>query len=58
MADDAYQKMRELLARSEKRVLAWVSVKRPDLHDKPLPQVIATLQKEERQANPDQHRRR
>jgi hypothetical protein len=47
-----------LLARSEKRVLAWVSANRPDLHDKPLPQVIATLQKEERQANPDQHRRR
>jgi succinate dehydrogenase flavin-adding protein (antitoxin of CptAB toxin-antitoxin module) len=58
MADDAYQKMRELLARSEKRVLAWVSANRPDLHDKPLPQVIATLQKEERQANPDKHRRR
>jgi len=52
MADDAHVRMREILARAEKRTLAWVAHKRPELADKSLSEVIITLRQEEREARP------
>lgn len=52
MADDAHIRLRELLAQAEKRVLAWVGKKRPDLQNKAIKDVIATLRDEDRQTRP------
>ena len=46
MTDDAHKRLRECLARNEKRVLAWVYDKRPELRGKPLADVIASLREE------------
>jgi hypothetical protein len=50
MADDARTKIRERMANVEKRALAWVCAKRPDLNNKPLREVLAVLRREDRQA--------
>jgi hypothetical protein len=52
MADDAHIRLREVLGRAEKRVLAWVGKKRPDLKNKAIQEVIATLRDEDRKTRP------
>lgn len=52
MADDAHIRLREVLGRAEKRVLARVGKKRPDLQNKTIQDVIATLRDEDRKARP------
>ena len=47
MADDAHKRVRECLARNEKRVLAWVYERRPQLQGKPLADVIVRLREED-----------
>jgi signal transduction histidine kinase len=49
MADDAHTKLRERMANVEKRALAWVYGRRPELKDKPLTEVIAVLRQENRE---------
>jgi hypothetical protein len=46
MTDDAHKRVRECLARNEKRVLAWVCERRPQLQGKPLADVVASLREE------------
>jgi hypothetical protein len=48
MVDDAHKRMREWLNKTEKRTLAWICDRRPELRDKPLVEVIAALRDEPR----------
>jgi hypothetical protein len=57
MTDDAHKRLRECLAKGEKRVLAWVYERRPQLQGKPLVDVVASL-REERYAQSEAARSR
>jgi hypothetical protein len=46
MTDDARERVKESLARNEKRVLAWVYERRPQLQGKALTDVITSLREE------------
>jgi hypothetical protein len=46
MADDAHKRVRECLARNEKRLLGWVYERRPQLQGKPLVDVVESLREE------------
>jgi hypothetical protein len=50
MADDAHNRLRERMANVEKRALAWIRERRPDLRDKTIVEIIMILGKEEHQA--------
>jgi hypothetical protein len=46
MTDDARERIRQSLARNERRVLAWIYERRPQLQGKPLVDVVASLREE------------
>jgi len=46
MTDDAHKRLRECLAKGEKRLLAWVYERRPQLQGKPLVDVVESLREE------------
>jgi hypothetical protein len=50
MADDAHNRLRERMANVEKRAMAWIRERRPELRDKTIVEIIMILRKEEHQA--------